>query len=143
MKPFDFQKLPKQTYSCIQIQNKRFGPQHLSNAYTQPSSGGIFAYKINDYIYIYTHILTVKLCMNFFGIDICFALQFTQDEEKLSTHNLGTNSFAKQEGQSYCSSKKGRSKFSSHDAEKIHYHKLKRELSFPLFCFFQSIYIVL
>lgn len=50
------------------------------------------------------------------------------NEEKLSTHNLGTNSFAKQEGQSYCSSKKGRSKFSSHDAEKIHHHKLKRRL---------------
>ncbi|XP_065636762.1 uncharacterized protein LOC112039129 [Quercus suber] len=50
------------------------------------------------------------------------------NEEKLSTHNLGTNSFAKQEGQSYCSSKKVRSKFSSHDAEKIHHHKLKRRL---------------
>lgn len=44
------------------------------------------------------------------------------DEERHSS------CYAKQEGQSYSSNKKGRSKFSSHSAEKIHHHKLKRKL---------------
>lgn len=53
MKPFNFQKLPKLTYSCIQIRNKMFGPQHLSNAYTQPSSGGSLPTRL---MIIYIHI---------------------------------------------------------------------------------------